>query len=275
MVAVAVVVELVVVMATSPPPPQPASASTTAIGDNRRRMRPVIGITAYAERARFGAWDVPTAFVPLTYVQAVERAGGRALLVPPSEDGIPETLDALDGLVLSGGADLDPELYGDEPHPETVGVNPQRDAAELALLTAALERDVPVLAICRGSQVLNVALGGDLEQHVPDVVGHDEHKQTPGTFSDHSVEVLPGTRLHDVLGERTKIKSHHHQGFRTLGAGLREAARAHDGTLEAVEDPSRRFALGVLWHPEAGEDRRLFDALVEEARGYRAALRGE
>jgi len=234
---------------------------------------PVVGITAYAERAQFGAWDVPTAFVPLSYVRAVERAGGRPLLVPPSEEAVEETLDALDGLVLSGGADLDPDLYGDAPHPETFGVNPQRDRDELALLRGALERDLPVLAICRGSQVLNVALGGDLEQHVPDVVGHDEHKQTPGTFSEHPVEVLSGTRLRDVLGDRTEIKSHHHQGFKRLGAGLREAARAHDGTLEAVEDPSRRFALGVLWHPEAGEDRRLFEALVEEAGSYCATRR--
>jgi putative glutamine amidotransferase len=234
-------------------------------------MRPVIGITAYAENARFGAWDVPTAFVPLSYVRAVEEAGGRPLVVPPSEDGVQETLAALDGLILSGGADLDPELYGDAAHEETFGVDPVRDRGELALLTGALERDLPVLAICRGSQALNVALGGDLEQHIPDLLGHELHKETPGTFSDHPVEVLPGTRLHDVLGGRTDIKSHHHQGFRRLGAGLREAARADDGTLEAVEDPSRRFALGVLWHPEADEDRRLFEALVEEAKAYRAA----
>jgi putative glutamine amidotransferase len=238
-------------------------------------MRPVIGITAYAQQAQFGAWDVPTALVPLSYVQAVEDAGGRPLVVPPSEEGVEETLDVLDGLIFSGGADLDPELYGDEAHEETFGVDPVRDKAELALLTAALERDLPVLAICRGSQVLNVGLGGDLEQHIPDQLGHEGHKEVAGTFSEHPVEVLPGTRLHGVLGDGTEIKSHHHQGFRKLGTGLREAARAHDGTLEAVEDPTRRFALGVLWHPEAGEDRRLFQALVEEARAYRAALRGE
>ena len=232
-------------------------------------MRPVIGITAYAQRARFGAWDVPTALVPLSYVRALEEAGGRPLVVPPSEDGVQETLDVLDGLIFSGGADLDPALYGDEAHEETFGVDPFRDRAELALLTGAFERDLPVLAICRGSQVLNVALGGDLEQHIPDLLGHEEHKQTPGAFSDHPVEVLPGTRLHEIVGADSDIKSHHHQGFRKLGTGLREAARAPDGTVEAVEDPSRRFALGVLWHPEAGEDRRLFEALVEEARMYR------
>ena len=231
---------------------------------------PVVGITAYAEQAQFGAWDIPTAFVPLTYVRAVEEAGGRALLVPPSLEAIEETLDVLDGLVLSGGADLDPGLYGEEAHEATFGVDPVRDSAELALLSAALERDLPVLAVCRGSQVLNVALGGDLEQHIPDRLGHDGHKVTPGTFADHPVEILPGTRLHGLVGEGSEIKSHHHQGFRRLGEGLREAARADDGTIEAIEDPARRFALGVLWHPEAGEDRRLFEALVVEARAYRS-----
>jgi putative glutamine amidotransferase len=233
-------------------------------------MRPVIGITAYAQQARFGAWDVPSALVPLSYVQAVEEAGGRALVVPPSEDGIEETMAVLDGLILSGGADLDPELYGEEAHEATFGVDPARDQAELLLLKAALDRDMPVLAICRGSQVLNVALGGDLEQHIPDQLGHEGHKETPGAFSEHAVELDPDTHLAEVLGDRIEIKSHHHQGFRRLGKGLREAAHADDGTLEAVEDPSRRFALGVLWHPEAGEDRRLFEALVEEARAYRA-----
>jgi len=235
---------------------------------------PVVGITAYAEQAKFGAWDVPTAFVPLSYVRAVEEAGGRALLVPPSVRAIDETLDALDGLVFSGGADLDPELYGEEPHEETFGVDPARDGAELALLRAALERDLPVLGVCRGSQVLNIALGGDLEQHIPDRLGHDGHKVTPGTFADHPVEVLPGTRLHGLLGEGLHIKSHHHQGFRRLGGGLREAARADDGTVEAIEDPARRFALGVLWHPEAGEDRSLFEAPVAAARRYRAERHG-
>jgi putative glutamine amidotransferase len=233
-------------------------------------MRPVIGITAYAQQAQFGAWDVPTALVPLSYVQAVEAAGGRALVVPPSDEDVEETLNVLDGLILSGGADLDPELWGDEPHEQTSGVDPLRDRAELALLTAALERDLPVLAICRGSQVLNIALGGDLDQHLPDSLGHEEHKEVSGTFSEHPVEVIPGTRLYGIVGGDSDIKSHHHQGFRKLGTGLHEAARAPDGTLEAVEDPSRRFALGVLWHPEAGEDRRLFEALVEEARRYRA-----
>ena len=146
-----------------------------------------------------------------------------------------------------------------------------RDRAELALLEGALARDMPVLAICRGLQVLNVGLGGDLVQHVPEVVGSERHKEIPGTFSEHEIELVPGTRVQAILGDRAAVKSHHHQGLKRLGRGLREAARADDGTIEAIEDPSRRFAVGVLWHPEAGEDARLFESLVEEARSYRAA----
>jgi putative glutamine amidotransferase len=236
-------------------------------------MRPVIGITTYLTRATFGTWEEDTALVPADYVRAIERAGGRALLVPPSEDAIEETLDALDGVVFSGGADLDPELYGQEAHPETKGVVAQRDRGELTLLQGALARDMPVLAVCRGSQVLNVALGGDLVQHLPDVVGDEKHKHTPGQYADHDVTVEAGTRLGSLLGDRAPVKSHHHQGFGRLGEGLREAARAEDGTVEALEDPSHRFALGVLWHPEAGEDMRLFEALVEEALGYKEERR--
>ena len=232
--------------------------------------RPVIGITTYVVPARFGAWEARSALVPYEYVTAVERAGGRALLVPPSRDGIDETLDAVDGLIFSGGSDLDPAHYGQEAHAETRDVVRERDDGELALLTAALARDLPVLAICRGSQVLNVALGGDLVQHLPDVVGDEKHKETPGVFADHDVEIEGGTRLAGVLGDSVPVKSHHHQGFGNLGEGLVATARADDGTLEAVEAPERRFALGVLWHPEAGEDGRLFDALVEEAARYRS-----
>ena len=204
-------------------------------------------------------------------MQAVEQAGGRPVLIPPSEDGVAETLAAVDGLVFSGGSDLDPDLYDDEPHEATAGVVPERDRAELALLEAALARDMPVLAVCRGSQVLNVARGGDLVQHLPDVVGDDKHKHTPGTFADHDVTLEPGTRLAELLGDRAAVKSHHHQGFGRVGQGLRVAAHAEDGTVEAVEDPSHRFALGVLWHPEAGEDRKLFEELVGAAAEYRAA----
>jgi putative glutamine amidotransferase len=233
--------------------------------------RPLIGITAYAEPSvRWGVWDVPAAVIPLSYVRAVESAGGRALLVPPSEEGIDETLDAVDGLLFSGGADINPDEYGHEPHPETNNIRPERDRGELALLIAALERDMPVLAVCRGSQVLNVARGGDLVQHLPDEVGDEKHKETPGAFSDHDVDVKEESRLGSLLGDRAPVKSHHHQGFGRIGEGLVETAWAEDGTLEALEDPDKRFAVGVLWHPEAGEDAALFQALVEEARAYRA-----
>jgi putative glutamine amidotransferase len=232
--------------------------------------RPVVGITTYVTPARWGYWDVEAALVPLEYVSAIERAGGRPLLVPPSDEGVDETLDAVAGLILSGGSDLDPGLYGQDAHPETTGIVKERDRAELALLEGALARDMPVLAVCRGSQVLNVALGGDLVQHLPDVVGDERHKHTPGTFADHDVRLEGSSRLGALLGERAPVKSHHHQGFGRVGKGLTEVAWADDGTLEAVEDPSRRFAVGVLWHPEAGEDARLFEELVRQAEEYRA-----
>jgi putative glutamine amidotransferase len=235
--------------------------------------KPVVGITTYVVPAKWSYWDQEAALVPTDYVKAVEQAGGRALLVPPAADGIDETLDALDGLIFSGGADLDPRLYGQESHPETSGVTEERDRFELALLEGALERDMPVLAICRGSQVLNVARGGDLVQHLPDVVGDEKHNHTPGTFADHDVTVEEGTRLGELLDGRAPVKSHHHQGFGRLGEGLKVSAYAEDGTVEAVEDPDRRFALGVLWHPEAGDDRKLFEELVREAADYRATRR--
>jgi len=231
--------------------------------------RPVIGITTYLTPARFGAWEEEAALIPAAYVNAIEAAGGRPLLVPPSTEAIEETLDRLDGLLFSGGSDLDPELYGQEAHPETNGIVPERDRAEIALLRAALERDMPVLAVCRGSQVLNVALGGDLVQHLPEIVGDEKHKHTAGEFADHDVDLVTGTRVQEILGDHAPVKSHHHQGYGNIGDGLREAARAEDGTIEALEDPSRRFAMGVLWHPEAGEDLALFEALVAEARTYR------
>jgi putative glutamine amidotransferase len=234
--------------------------------------KPVVGITTYLTRAAWGAWDLEAALVPAAYVRAVVSAGGVPLLVPPGASA-EETLDAIDGLVFSGGSDLDPELYGEEAHPETDGVVRERDDFELELMRGALARDLPVLAICRGSQVLNVALGGDLEQHVPDRVAADTHKQTPGVFADHDVEVLGGTRLASIVGDRTDVKSHHHQGYGELGEGLRESARAADGTVEALEDPTRRFTLGVLWHPEEGEDLALFNALVAEAAEYRKTRR--
>jgi putative glutamine amidotransferase len=232
--------------------------------------RPIIGITTYVTTARWGYWDTEAVLVPAAYVKAIEQAGGRPMLIPPSDEAVEETLSAVDGLVFSGGSDLDPDLYEQEPHEETSGVVPERDRAELALLEAALASDMPVLAVCRGSQVLNVARGGDLVQHLPDVIGDDKHKHTPGTFADHDVTLEPGTRLAELLGEHAPVKSHHHQGFGRVGDGLRVAAHAEDGTIEAVEDPAHRFAFGVLWHPEEGQDRKLFEELVAAAADYRS-----
>ena len=232
-------------------------------------MRPLIGITSYAEEIRWGVWTEDAALVPLAYVRAVEHAGGRPLVVPPSEGGLEETLAALDGVIFSGGGDLDPELYGAEAHAATDMPRKERDAAELHLLEAALERDMPVLAICRGSQLLNIARGGDLVQHLPESVGHEQHRHDPGSFSEHDVKVEADSRLGGLLGERAPVKSHHHQGYGRIGSGLREVAWAEDGVVEGLEDAEKRFALGVLWHPEEGEDFALFKGLVEEARRYR------
>ena len=234
-------------------------------------MKPVVGITSYAEEVTWGAWVEAAALVPLSYVHAVERAGGRPLVVPPSEDSIDETLAVLDGIIFSGGSDLDPAHYGAEPHPETDEAREVRDRAEMALLMAALDQDMPVLAVCRGSQVLNVARGGDLVQHLPDTLGHERHRHTPGAWSDHDVKLEPESRVGGLLGEHAPVKSHHHQGYGRIGEGLRETGWADDGTVEALEDPLKRFAVGVLWHPEEGEDLALFEALVEEAREYREA----
>ena len=232
--------------------------------------KPIIGITTYVEDARWGHWQLEAALIPYDYVRGLERAGARVLLVPPDAEGVEETLDALDGVLFSGGNDLDPESYGAETHPETSGTKPERDRGELALLQGALERDMPVLAVCRGLQVLNVARGGDLVQHLPEEVGHEEHRAVTGVFSDHGVKVDDGSRLGSVLGrELPQVKSHHHQGLGRVGSGLQETAWADDGTVEAVEDPEKRFAVGVLWHPEAGDDTKLFEALVAEARAYR------
>jgi putative glutamine amidotransferase len=234
-------------------------------------MRPVIGVTSYAQEASWGVWRLPAALIPLGYVDAIERAGGRALVIPPAEDGVEETLDALDAIVFSGGADVDPVHYGAEPHPETDTPQARRDAGEMALLHAALERDMPTLAICRGFQLLNVARGGDLVQHLPEEVGHHDHKQIPGEFAVHPVEVKDGSRLGEIVGSTPQVTSHHHQALGRVGDGLVETAWAADGTLEGVEDPSQRFVVGVQWHPEVGEDAALFEALVEQAREYRAA----
>jgi putative glutamine amidotransferase len=228
-------------------------------------------VTAATEKVSYGAWRGMAALVsPESYVAAVQRAGGRAvLLVPDAEDAEdPEgVLDLVDAVILTGGAgDVDPALYGEEPHPETGPVQEKRDAYELAIARAAVGRGMPVLGICRGMQVLNVLYGGAIEQHLPDALGHEEHRHTPGVFADHEVRLEPGSLAARATGaEASPVKSHHHQGIKNVGAGLIATGwTAGDGTVEAVEDPNKRFVLGVLWHPEEDEKSRLIRALVEE-----------
>ncbi len=227
-------------------------------------MRPVVGITSYVEQARWGVWDIPAAVLPFRYVERVEAAGGTAVVLPPSAAADAEVLERLDAVVFAGGADLDPGLYGEEPHPETTGVRPERDAAEVPLMKAVLDRDVPFLGVCRGMQVFSVVCGGSLVQHLPDAVGHEGHRPAPGTFGAHDVRLEPGSLAHRVLGPTVSVPSYHHQGLATAGS-LTVTGWADDETPEVVEDPRLRFALGVLWHPEVSEDLRLFEALVSAA----------
>jgi putative glutamine amidotransferase len=232
--------------------------------------RPTIGVTAATEKVSYGVWsDVPAVVSPASYVRAVQRAGGcPVLLLPDPEDTADPggVLDIIDALIVTGGAgDLDPALYGQEPHPETGPVQEERDAYELALVRASIRRRVPVLGICRGMQILNVAYGGGIEQHLPDVVGHEAHRHTPGTFADHEVDLEAGSLAARAAGaERTPVKSHHHQGVSEIGAGLVVTGRSDDETIEALEDPSCPFVLGVLWHPEEDEKSQLIKALVSE-----------
>ena len=228
-------------------------------------LRPLIGITSYVEQARWGVWDTRAALVPYAYVQQVEAAGGRAVLVPPSP-GPDEILRVLDGLLLAGGADLDPGLYGATVHAETAGLRPDRDAGETSLLDAALAEDLPVLGICRGMQLMAVQAGGHLHQHLPELVGHEGHRPSPGVYGEHGVRVDAASRLGAILGDRVEVRSYHHQGVTDAGR-LTVTAWAEDDTIEAVEDPGHRFAIGVLWHPEVGTDPRIFEALVAAAKG--------
>lgn len=212
------------------------------------------------------AWDTDFAMLQRTYVDAVARAGGTPVLLPPVEHGADGVLDALAGLVLTGGADVDPARYGEAQHPETTGLRPDRDAWELDLLTRALDLDLPVLGVCRGTQVLNVGLGGSLTQHLPDVVGNQDHRPQVGVFGGVRVRLAAGSRLAGLLGDELPVSCHHHQSIDRLAAGLTAVGWAPDGTVEAVELPGRRFTLGVQWHPEEDRDVRLFAALVAATR---------
>jgi putative glutamine amidotransferase len=227
--------------------------------------RPLVGITSYVEQARWGVWDQPAVLLPFRYVERVEAAGGRAVVVPPAGDGVDEVLDRLDAIVFAGGADIDPAAYDEEPHEKTTGTRPERDAGEFPLMRSALQRDLPLLGICRGMQLLSVLSGGSLVQHLPDVVRHDGHRPSPGVYGLHDVRLEAGSHIARILGEQVSVPSYHHQGVASAGS-LKATGWADDDALEAVEDPDRRFTLGVLWHPEAGEDLRLFEALVTAAR---------
>ena len=239
---------------------------------------PLIGIVADRKSASYGSWvDIPTDAISHTYVSAVQEAGGAPIIFPSLDVHVddPERLiDLVDGLFLPGGRDLDAELYGSVAHPTNDKPLRVRDELEIALTRLARERDIPILGACRGMQVLNVALGGTLEQHLGDRIDLTPHRDIYGEHTSHPVSILPETLLRSITHEAEfDISSHHHQGVDRLGEGLVVSASAPDGVVEAIEDPARRFALGVLWHPEAGEDLRLFEALVEEAARYRAERR--
>jgi putative glutamine amidotransferase len=240
--------------------------------------RPVIGICTSLERARWSVWDQRAALLPFNYVQAVQRAGGLVAMLPPdpllTED--PEqALDLIDGLILAGGADIDPDAYGQSRHPETVATVPERDVFEIALTRAAIERDMPLLGICRGMQLINVACGGTLLQHLPERYGHHEHRRVVGSFdgADHDVMLSEGSLAARAAGELTHAtKSHHHQGVERLGEGLAvSGVSTLDELAEAIELPDATFVLGVQWHPEADLASSVVGALVDAAASARVS----
>jgi putative glutamine amidotransferase len=242
--------------------------------------RPVIGLCTALERARWSVWDQQAVLLPKNYVEAVQRAGGLAVMLPPdpaAQDDADAWIDLLDGLILAGGVDVDPGFYGAEPGPHTRITVPERDAFEIALALRAMERDVPLLGICRGMQVMNVARGGTLIQHLPDDMGHEDHRRAVGTFenADHDVRLTEDSLAARITRERVhSTKSHHHQGVRDVGEGLEVTGWATvDDLPEVLEDPTRRFALGVQWHPEADSGSPLIAALVDEARQRAGSLR--
>jgi anthranilate synthase component 2/putative glutamine amidotransferase len=236
-------------------------------------MRPLIGISTYREQARWGVWDVPAVLLPASYADAVADGGGEPVLLPTGS-GTAEVVARFDGLVLAGGADVDPTRYGAAPGPHTVP-RPDRDAAELAVLQGALDRDLPLLAICRGMQLLNVALGGTLNQHLVGDDGVPLHRRIVGTFegTEHEIDLEPGSLAERALGGPThEARCHHHQAVDRVGDGLIVSGRARDGVIEAIELPDQ-WALGVQWHPEAGDKRELFHAFTRAAAALPAAQR--
>mgnify|MGYP001350179297 CR=1 FL=1 len=238
--------------------------------------RPVIGLCTALERARWAAWDLPAHLLPRDYADAVSRAGGLPVLLPPDPASTADPgplLDLLDGLILAGGVDVDPAAYGAQPHPATDAPCVERDAFELALARAAVDRDLPVLGICRGMQILNVALGGTLHQDLPELHGHDEHRRVLGSFegADHQVDLVPGSAAARAAGETDhRTFSHHHQGVDRLGAGLVvSGTSSYDPVPEAIECPGARFVVGVQWHPEVDPGSSLIAGFVAAARQVR------
>lgn len=236
---------------------------------------PVVGLTAYLEQVQAGIWDIAAGYLPADYVEGVVRAGGIAVLLPPQPvDPAGGLLDSLDALVITGGYDLDPARYGQPPHPATDRPRTDRDDWEFALLRGALDRGLPVLGICRGAQMLNVAFGGTLHQHLPDVLGHSGHRAGNGVFTRLPVRTVAGTRLAALLGESVDAPCYHHQAIDRVGDGLVVSAMDADGVIEALELPGESFVLAVQWHPEqALDDLRLFEAVVHAARGAGSSSR--
>jgi putative glutamine amidotransferase len=233
--------------------------------------RPIIGLTTYAEEARFGLQDTFAAVLPLSYVHAVHSSGGRAVLVTP-DDPDPDVLAGLDGIMFTGGSDVDPALYGESPHP-TTHVKPERDTAEMMLMRAAITEGLPMLGICRGIQLMAVAYGGRLHQHLPDVLGHHGHRPLHGPkFGEHAVRLRPGSRAAAILGDAVMVNSFHHQGVADPGRLAATGWSPEDDLIEVVEDPALPFAIGVQWHPEDTNDFRLFAALVEAAAYRRVSV---
>jgi putative glutamine amidotransferase len=242
--------------------------------------RPLIGMTAYAQQVQYGSNDLMAGMLPMTYVKAVHATGGRAVLITPDDPDI-DVIESLDGIVFSGGGDIDPAHWGAEPHPE-IDVDVARDTSEIMLMRAALAADLPTLGVCRGMQVMAVAAGGSLHQHLPDVVGHDRHRGSTGTdplaagadaYGRHEVEVRDGSYAYALLGPRLTVNSFHHQAVDDPGEFAAVGWCPDDKVIEIIEDRARRFALGVQWHPERTADLRVFGALVEAARG--AKVRSE
>jgi putative glutamine amidotransferase len=234
--------------------------------------RPLIGMTAYAQHVQYGSNNLMAGMLPMTYVEAVHASGGRAVLITPDDPGT-DVLESLDGIVFSGGGDIDPAYWGAEPHP-AIEVDAVRDTAEIMLMKAALAADLPTLGVCRGMQVMAVAAGGSLHQHLPDILGHDRHRAAPGTdplaadasaFGRHDVVIRPGSRAHGLLGAHLTVNSFHHQSVDDPGECTVVGWCPDDRIVEVIEDPSRSFALGVQWHPERSADLRVFGALIEVA----------